>query len=76
MACVNPDGTLTPSELTVLKAVQQAPQKAEVLAEAVGLPLFRVRSSLRELREAGLLSETDGMYAITPQGEEALKKQS
>lgn len=76
MACVNPDGTLTPSALAVLKAVKQAPQNAEALAAVVGLPLFRVRSSLRELREAGLLSEMDGMYSITPQGEEALTKQN
>jgi len=75
MACVNPDGTLTPSALAVLKAVKQAPQTAEALAALVGLPLFRVRSSLRELREAGLLIETDGVYHLTPQGEETLKKQ-
>ncbi len=75
MACVNPDGTLTPSALAVLKAVQQAPQTAEALATLVGLPLFRVRSSLRELREAGLLNESEGVYRLTPQGEETLKKQ-
>ncbi|MEJ5314979.1 MULTISPECIES: hypothetical protein [Anaerolinea] len=75
MACVNPDGTLTPSALAVLKAVKQAPQTAEALAALVGLPLFRVRSSLRELREAGLLIESGGVYHLTPQGEETLKKQ-
>jgi DNA-binding IclR family transcriptional regulator len=67
MACLNPDGTLTASAIALLKALTQAgtPQEA---AERTGLPLYRIRSSLRELVEAGLLEESEGSYHTTPSG--------
>ena len=51
MACVNADGTLTASGQAILTAVQH-PGSPEAVAAATGLPLFRVRSALRELEAA------------------------
>lgn len=67
MACINPDGSLTPSALAVLRALETPATPAEI-AQRAALPLFRVRGSLRELVEAGLLAEQEGIYSLTPQG--------
>ncbi len=71
MACINPDGTLTTSAKAVLKALTEVSSPAEV-ALKTNLPLFRVRSSLRELVEAGLLEEREGNYRLTPIGKERI----
>lgn len=64
MACVSADGTLTPVAATLLRAVADAASPAVASAEAVsrgtGVPLYRVRSTLRELVAAGLLREAEG----------------
>lgn len=68
MACVNADGTLTKSAQAVLEALREPATPAEVAAKT-GFPLFRIRSSLRELKEAGLLDEMlDGRYRLTAVG--------
>ncbi len=70
MACINPDGTVTPSARSVLRAAD-APRTPEELAGATGLPLYRIRSSLRELVSAGLLSEQETRYVTTEKGRTA-----
>ncbi len=62
MACVNADGTLSASGRAILGAVEQ-PATPEQVAAATGLPLFRVRSGLRELVAAGLVSEDGLLFA-------------
>lgn len=61
MACVNADGTLSPSGQAMLHAIGQ-PATSEEVAAATGLALFRVRSGLRELVAAGKAKEIDGRY--------------
>lgn len=61
MACITADGTLTASGQAMLGAVREA-ASAEDVAAATGLPLYRVRSGLRELVAAGLVSLDDGRY--------------
>jgi predicted transcriptional regulator len=67
MACINPDGTLTPTAQAVINALQ-APCTHSELAQAVGLPVYRVRSTIRELIEAGLVQEIEGKYHLTKPG--------
>ena len=64
MACVNPDGTLTPSARKILEALTSA-SRPEAIAVATGVPLFRVRSSLRELEAAGLVRTGPEGYTLT-----------
>jgi DNA-binding IclR family transcriptional regulator len=73
MACVNPDGTLSPSARTLLRAADALRTPAE-LAQQTGLPLFRIRASVRELIEAGLLQEENGRYQRTAAAEALLDK--
>lgn len=67
MACINPDGTLTKPAQTILRAMQHT-AGAEDLAKATGFPLYRVRSVIRELVEAGLAVENDQQYAVSEAG--------
>jgi predicted transcriptional regulator len=71
MACVNPDGTLSDSAKALLKALSK-PTAAEEIAKQVGQPLFKVRSSLRELAAAGLIQEQDEKFLITASGKTKL----
>lgn len=67
MACVNADGTITPTAKALLQSLE-TPRGAEEIAAALGLPLFRVRSSLRELAEAGLVAAEGDHYRTTEEG--------
>jgi DNA-binding IclR family transcriptional regulator len=71
--CVRPDGSLSSSGRALLKAVQKDSTPVEVAA-ATGMPLYRVRSALRELVAAGFVSETGEHFHQTEQG--AAKAQS
>jgi hypothetical protein len=72
MGCVNPDGTLTASAQAILAALRTA-GTAEQIAPLAGLPIFRVRSALRELIAAGLVGVIDGQHRLTGTGEERLR---
>ena len=73
MACISPDGTINPSAKKVLEYLQE---QADILkiSKNLDLPMFRIRVSLRELKEIGYLTETDENYQITPAGIEVLSR--
>jgi len=64
MACINEDGTLTPSAKTVITTLS-SPITLEEVAKFTQLPLFRIRSSIREMLETGLVEEKEGKYVAT-----------
>jgi predicted transcriptional regulator len=67
MPCVLPDGTVAPVAKRIL-SVTSKERSAEEIADETGAPLFRVRSSIRELIEAGLLEDRGERYRITEKG--------
>ncbi|MFZ2055132.1 MAG: hypothetical protein WAU81_13170 [Candidatus Aminicenantales bacterium] len=69
MACVNPDGTISPSAKALLKSLE-IPLAAEEIAARLGSPLFKVRSSLRDLVEAGLVVVQGDKYLASEEGRE------
>lgn len=71
MACVNADGTVTASAQAVLKSLQGGGTALDV-TRATQFALFRVRSILRELAEAGLIAEGEGRYQLTETGKARL----
>ena len=73
MACINDDGTVSETGRVMLEALR-TPTTAEVLAKTTGLPLFRIRSGLREMAQAGLVVELEGAYRRTERGGTLLKK--
>ena len=73
MACVNPDGTLSGVAEKILSLVEGGAE-VKALAEAAGVPVYRVRASLRELVQAGLLVEAEGGWASTEAGRAAVTR--
>ncbi len=71
MACLSPDGTLTVQASAVLTAFLTA-KSPEEAALTTDLPLFRVRSSVRELIEAGLLEPEGDAFRVTGAGRSQL----
>ena len=67
MACINNDGTLTESARRLLGKLI-VPCGAEELSQRMGQPLFRIRSSLREMETAGLVQPIEGKFLITEAG--------
>jgi predicted transcriptional regulator len=53
--------------VAILTALRSA-DTAELIAPLADLPLFRVRSALRELVAAGLVAVVDGRHSLTEEG--------
>ena len=71
MACINPDGTLSAVARALLQLLE-TPHTAEASAQALELPLFRIRATVRELSRAGLIDQTAEGLSRTALGGEAL----
>lgn len=67
MACIAPDGSVTRPGKKMLEAMKVA-RTLEDVAQVAEIPLYRVRSVIRELLDAGLAVEKDGLYSITEEG--------
>jgi predicted transcriptional regulator len=72
MPCVSPDGKPTSSGKAVLKSLEDAALSPEEIASKTGQPLFKVRSGLRELKNAGFVEETADKYTLSKIGENAI----
>jgi DNA-binding IclR family transcriptional regulator len=72
MPCVSPDGKPTESGMAMLAALNAGKSSPEDIAAETGRPLFRVRSGLRELLAAGLVSGGDEAFSLTEQGRKVL----
>jgi len=68
MACIGSDGKPTISGIKVLRTLDSGHNNPEEIAKGSGLPLFRVRSGLRQMVEASLVSRNDDIYTITAKG--------
>ncbi len=68
MACISPDGKPTESGTKMLRALKSNLKTPEDIARETGLPLFRVRSGLRELVQAGVAEQDGSKYRITEKG--------
>ena len=72
MACVNADGTISGSAKELLNLIS-SPHADEEIAVKLNRPLFKVRSSLRELEGAGFAIKSGYKFSITEKGKEKLK---
>jgi len=73
MPCVSPDGKPTSTGMATLTSLKDAPLTPEEVAAKTGQPLFRVRSGLRELKNAGFVEDKAGKYALSETGKTLLK---
>jgi len=72
MPCVSPDGKPTKSGLSTLSAIKNGAVTAKTISDETGQALFKVRSGLRELVNAGFLEIADNNYLLTEQGKNIL----
>ena len=73
MVCLPSDDILGSTGVSVLLTLTIATTLEDV-AQQTGLPLFRVRGTVRRLLEAGLTHQVGQMFEITPAGIETLEK--
>ena len=73
MVCLPSDNILGSTGVLVLRTLTVSTTLEDV-AQKTGLPLFRVRGTVRRLMESGLTRQIDQMYEITPEGIETLEK--
>jgi predicted transcriptional regulator len=73
MPCVSPDGKPTSSGMAVLKSLKEGALSPEEIAGKTGQSLFRVRSGLRELSNAGFVEPTDDKYSLSKTGEKVIQ---
>jgi len=64
--CVSADGKPTKSGFTMLSALKSGASTPKTVSEATGMPMFRVRSGLRQLINAGFVKQVDDKYQLTP----------
>lgn len=67
MACINHDGSLTRPGRAIINAMRQPTTLAQV-AQTSGIPLYRVRSVIRELIDANLVAYKGEIYTATELG--------
>lgn len=75
MPCLNPDGQITDAARRILTAMER-PVAVPHVAEATGFPLYRIRSAIRELVEAGLAADLGGVLQVTAAGQAALGRKA
>ncbi|MFP5275479.1 MAG: hypothetical protein ACLGPM_00065 [Acidobacteriota bacterium] len=72
MACVNARGEISESARQILIALLEGAPLSQV-AVHTGLPLYRIRSAMRELGAAGLAVETAEGWKTTETGRNAIQ---
>ena len=73
MPCVSSDGKPTTSGMALLKSLKNVALSPKEIAGKTSQPLFRVRSGLRELKNAGFVDEAEGKYGLSKNGEMLVK---
>jgi DNA-binding IclR family transcriptional regulator len=66
--CVSPDGKPTKSGIATLSALKSGASTVKAVSDVTGQPLFKVRSGLRELVNAGFVKQVDDNYQLTTEG--------
>ena len=71
MACLNSDGTITESAKKLLVSLK-TPKTPEEVARSLEEPLYKIRSSLREMRNYGFVAAYKEEYVLTDKGKTAI----
>ncbi|WP_070121435.1 hypothetical protein [Bacillus marinisedimentorum] len=74
MACVNADGTLTGTARKILNVLTDEVKSTDEIAASAGLPMFKVRSLVREMAQSGVVDQLETGYLISEKGMEKLNQ--
>jgi len=69
MPCISADGKPTTSGMATLKSLKEGALTPEEVTSKTGQALFKVRSGLRELQNAGFVEQTEERYNLSKSGE-------
>lgn len=72
MACINDKGSLTESAKKLLTSIKNESLNPEEISKRIGLPLFKVRSSLRDMKSMGFVLEENDTFKMNPKAEKLL----
>jgi len=61
-------GEHTSTGMALLRSLNNGTLSPEEITSKTGQPLFRVRSGLRELKNAGFIEETEDKYRLSETG--------
>lgn len=75
MPCIGPDGKITETGKKVLIAINAGMTSPEDIAKYTGMPLWWIRSRLRELTQFELVAQAGENFRITAKGLELVAKQ-
>ena len=67
--CVSSDGKPTKSGIATLSVLKGGDSTPKAVAEITSQPMFKVRSGLRELVNAGFVEQINDKYRLTAKGE-------
>lgn len=73
MPCIGPDGKPNQSGVAMLRALESGPKSDKEVAQSTGFPMFKVRSGLRQLTQAGFANQAGITCEITEKGLELIK---
>ena len=73
MPCMSSDGKPTSSGITLLESLKDGALSAEEIANRTAQPLFRVRSGLRELKNAGFIEDRNEKYMLSDSGHKVVQ---
>jgi len=68
LPCVSPDGKPTSSGMALLKSLKNRALSHKEIASKTSQSLFRVRTGLRELKNAGLVEKAEDKYRLYKNG--------
>lgn len=74
MACVNENGQITESAKKLLKTIGTNSLTVKEISENSSIPLFKVRSSLREMKSLDFVIEENEQYNLSSSAIELLEK--
>ena len=72
MACINPDGTLSAVAMLMLDYLSEPRTEVDIVHRAAQ-PVYRIRASLRELADSGMVELKENHWKITAKGLDVLK---
>jgi predicted transcriptional regulator len=73
MPCISTNGKPTSTGINTLKSLSDASLTPEEVQAKTDQPIFKVRSGLRELKNAGFVEEIDGKYSLSENGKKLIQ---
>ncbi|WP_062352436.1 helix-turn-helix domain-containing protein [Bacillus kwashiorkori] len=74
MACINEKGHLTESAKKLLQSIETEAMTPQEISKHTGLPLFKIRSSLREMKDMGFVTLEAEKYQMNPKIKSLVEK--